>query len=363
MVLNSELLPTEFSCNDLVPTTATDDNGETTHAELSDCTDFATESASLKRKFRKSYGDRSPSAKSPSGKKLVVSKSKCPCFRDVKETCWITCSSCNQCFHCNCVGLNGLKQTGVEQIFGWKCFECFKPSFIHKLARNLDVDFRLIVQEEVENACSTTIKDMVVSATHEAVGKATQELVEQVSRKTNESVKTFAEVTVGKSHEVQKKIVDDIKEATASTVVIGEVCRKMDNDQVERERRKCNVIINKIPEPSSALSGREGKDQDIRFLCDNLGMDTNSIKTCFRAGSKVENTQGTASPRPLVVVMRDEETAKYWHDYGRGYHVQDTDFWVNADMCRTDRHMHFLMRQERRNRLAKSVTATQEKPQ
>ena len=61
--------------------------------------------------------------------------------------------------------------------------------------------------------------------------------------------------------------------------------------------------------------------------------------------------------------MKDEETAQYWHDYWRVYHVENTYFWINADLCRTDRHTHFLLRQERRNRLAKSVSTTQEKLQ
>ena len=337
-----------------VHTTATEDNGETTNGEISDCEIFSEPARASKRKYRKSYGNKSPSSKSPSFKK--VARDKCPCSKVVEDSCFITCVSCDQCFHCNCVGLAGLKQNSVDNILSWKCHSCFKPNFDYKLgSKNEHIDLRAIVQEEVKNACATTVKDLVVSATHEAVGKATEGLVEKVSKKTNESVKTFAEVTLGKSKEAQKKIIEDVKEATASTVVIGEVCRKMDSDQVERERRKCNVIINKVPESNGSFTGKERRDHDVKYLCENLDMNMGVIKTCFRVGASVKNAEGIISPRPLVVVMKDEETAQYWHDYGRGYHFENPDLWVNPDLCRTDRHTHFLMRQERRTRLKAAI--------
>ena len=68
----------------------------------------------------------------------------------------------------------------------------------------------------------------------------------------------------------------------------------------------------------------------------------------FRTGTMKKDSSGEPIPRPIVAVMLDEETARYWHNEGKGYRIGSS--WINPDLCRVDRENQFLARQERRKR-------------
>ena len=58
------------------------------------------------------------------------------------------------------------------------------------------------------------------------------------------AVKTYADVT----KESQKKIIEEASLTQSSKTVVENVVRKLDADKIEREKRKLNAVVLKVPE-------------------------------------------------------------------------------------------------------------------
>ena len=105
----------------------------------------------------------------------------------------------------------------------------------------------------------------------------------------------------------------------------------------------------------------------MEFLTQTCKIDKRDIVDHFRAGKVVTTTTSESrSPRPLVVKLKDSETANHCCDHGKGVRVKGPDsenavHWINPDLCAADREAQFFLRQERRKRFAAKMEERQKR--
>ena len=144
--------------------------------------------------------------------------------------------------------------------------------------------------------------------------------------------------------------------------LVKETVRQIDADQIERVKRECNVVINKVPEKTT--HGELSNDADLQFLYDTCGIQEHEVVSCFRAGKGVKlDADRKPLPRPLVVKFKTKKSAMWWSNDGKGWKVEDPDtgnvYWINQDLNRADREAQFFVRTERRKRLLERAKSTQ----
>ncbi len=128
----------------------------------------------------------------------------------------------------------------------------------------------------------------------------------------------------------------------ASTAGVDSLLREMS----ERDRRKCNVVIYGL---ASDAAGDETKAGDIL----NTVLKANvTIKKCVRTG-KDDN----ARPRPLLVTLASETEAHTALKCAPQLRKADDDYiktsvFLHADLTKAQREAEYLLREERRHRLA-----------
>ena len=260
--------------------------------------------------------------------KKSTTKAKCLCGKRVRSAVWICCCICNQWFHCDCVSLGGLTKESVEGILKWECYQCFRPSFLAETDKTL-ADKQLIRK---------IVKEEFSAVVREELNVAFKGVCTKADVKT--AMKTYADILKDENKEVIK--------ATSGPAAIKEVCKTLNVEQIEREKKKKNVIVSNISEPPTNLNGEERKTHDMRYLCHELDMEKEEIVTCFRTGKIQMESDGSLKPRPVVVVFKKEETATLWHNDKKG--TKTGSHWINADLCRADREAQFFARDERRKR-------------
>ena len=160
-------------------------------------------------------------------------------------------------------------------------------------------------------------------------------------------VKSYADV----AQKNQKEAIKEVALAQSSKTVVESVVRKMDADNVEREKRKANVVVLTAPEPNKN-SSEEKKAEDRKFCSNVLGIPASDIEGCWRAG-KLDESKPSEFCRPLVIKLKSELLVKEWTKDGRG-HKTGTGYWINRDLCAADRKANFLAREERRKRQQKN---------
>ena len=65
----------------------------------------------------------------------------------------------------------------------------------------------------------------------------------------------------------------EVIEASTAPAMIKEVCKSLNVEHIERERKKMNVVVSNVAEAPIGLSGEQKKEHDINYLADELGMD------------------------------------------------------------------------------------------
>ena len=259
------------------------------------------------------------------------SKKDCTCKQYISGAVWIMCESCYQWYHVDCVRLKGMTLPMVEIIQDYACPFCVVSAVMYQKLDNSD-QLKSMMQDVVKTelkAVKEEIKDVVINATSTAMKESTPDVVSSVVRET----KSYASVVEEKSVQNSQRIVE-------------EVTRNINNDKVERERRKQNVVIMKVPESKAPSAGQRRAD-DYKFCHEQLLIDKVEIDKVWRGG-KIDDTKDDFC-RPLIVRLVDEESVDYWTDGGKGYRT-DSGYWINRDLCRADRTANFLVRAERRKR-------------
>ena len=169
--------------------------------------------------------------------------------------------------------------------------------------------------------------------------KEAEKIADAVSNAVENKNKSYAEITAKQ----QKQLVNEVKTVAAAKEVVTQVCRKMDTDNIEREKRKLNVMISNVLEPTNG-SGREKYDEDMKFIKEIVGIPQKDFESLYRAGTpRTDNI-----PRPLIIKMVNGQCVDYWTVNGKGYKLQnytgynDQHCWINKDLCKADREAAFF---------------------
>ena len=144
--------------------------------------------------------------------------------------------------------------------------------------------------------------------------------------------------------EQTKEIADAVISKTAESTLAASL-KKIDTDNMARKRRVCNVVVKRVPESDKDSKEDQLKD-DREFAVKVLDIPDKIIVSTYRAGVVKEDEQdGTIIPRPLIIKLKSQADAEYWHDYGRGhrtaaeykYKERTCRYYVNEDLCLADR--------------------------
>ena len=268
----------------------------------------------------------------------------CQCKKYISGSFSLACEKCDNYWHYNCVGLKGLSQEAGECLEEWLCPNCLRPPTASLSSTSAAVcDLIPVIQQTVEDAVrraisntgpSDTVKELFNNSVTKAVDKA---------------VNSYAEVAA----KSQKKVMEEMSMSQASKEVVQQVARQLDVDKVEREKRKRNVCINKVPE-STKKNPRAREEEDFKFCTTELDIEARDINLCYRAGKIDTTTPGFC--RPLIVTMHSVEDVKFYTRDGRGNRTNFVDkatgknLWINKDLCHADRKANFQAREEAEKR-------------
>ena len=200
---------------------------------------------------------------------------------------------------------------------------------------------------------SHDVNQIVSDAVNDALQKFTGEAKTLIA---NTTKATYASTL----KEGLKEAIDErTTTATAKKVVI-----QFTADTAARAKREANVVVSGVKE---SLDAKQSKRDDLEFLTQTCKIDKRDIVDHFRAGKVVTTTTSESrSPRPLVVKLKDSETANHCCDHGKGVRVKGPDsenavHWINPDVCAADREAQFFLRQERRKRFAAKMEERQKR--
>ena len=292
---------------------------------------------------------------------------KCPCGQSNQSSYKLNCTrvDCRQSWHLDCVGLKGLPKPSIVKLEHWLCPFCYVlPTTVMKKdprVRSFNGGSSLSLSHAEDGDAINQILKVVHTAVKEGISSSDlctkSDVVDIVKENTTHAIKTYADVTATS----QKKVLDEMSAIQASKSVVEEVTRKMDNDKIEREKRKSNVCVLGIKE-STEDSAQLRNEQDLNVCVEQLGIKREDIDSCFRAGTK--NTDPSFC-RPLIIKMVNQETANKWTNNGRGlktdHPIDSGKFaYLNADLCKADRTASFFAREEwrkRRNQRTRQTSA------
>ena len=335
----------------------------------------------------------------------------CPCGEsNPQTTAKVDCISCHQIWHAECLGMGGVTEEMVRTWVDWVCPFCFvdswpgvvrsrpgkepsvgssqevvkeeeldRPVTLRELKEEL-VAFRgkMKVDSIADNkACSRgldsktcgTLKTIFKDELHainpvlrvtvsEAVQVAVTAAVESnVKNQFVEQKKTFADMARGLNDTIAKKAgmdKDMLTEVfrTENGDMLEKTEQNLNREQWEREVRKKNVVIRKLPECKSE-DAKARFTHDMNWLTEEAGVEKNDIVKCYRPGRRSE-----MKIRPLICVLKTEELVQKYTNYGKGFKISNGDddeddgtkdaMFINIDLSPADQLADFRARQVRK---------------
>ena len=255
----------------------------------------------------------------------------CPCQKYIGGEFSVGCDQCEKFWHYGCVGLKGLTEEMGRLLENWLCPDCYKSPHSYKENGNEENKaLREIIKEELQMFApklTSSLNDVINGSTEKTVNKA---------------VHLYSEVTA----KSQKKVIEDLSTAQASENVISKVQTKMHTDAYERNLRKLNLCVLKVPESKKATS-KQRQEDDAKFCLETLKIEKKDFISCHRAGKP--DPEKPDYCRPLIIKTADEESVNFYSNHGKGW--KESSYWINLDLCRADREIRFLARKERKKRL------------
>ncbi|KAL5254378.1 hypothetical protein ACHWQZ_G013980 [Mnemiopsis leidyi] len=213
----------------------------------------------------------------------------------------------------------------------WLCPDCFKSPHSYKESDNKENKaLRVIIKEELQ-----LFAPKLTNSLNNVINGSTEKTV-------NKAVHLYSEVTA----KSQKKVIEDLSTAQASENVISKVQTKMHTDAYERNLRKLNLCVLKVPESKKDTS-KQRQEEDAKFCLETLKIEKKDFISCHRAGKP--DPEKPDYCRPLIIKTADEESVNYYSNHGKGW--KESSYWINLDLCRADREIRFLARKERKKRL------------
>ena len=266
-----------------------------------------------------------------------------PCLCGVgpnNKSSMMQCTECKLWWHPACVGLEGLSNYTIKKLSAYKCPRCFtlSPEIIEKLGIEDKSDaepgsVKAEVQNEVKTLMPTIVKE-VVAGVKAALGPSS---VQQMVKEANDKIsKSWADIAKTE----QKKVIADVVEKTSDSAMQKSLSR-ISADLTEQKTRQRNCIISNVPE------GAGGNDTSLsNVVCDLSDgiLEDGDIAYCKRLGEKKTGTN-----RLILVVLKREDWAAEFHNFGRGRKL-DNNVWVNPDLTRTEREAQFKAREKKREK-------------
>ena len=311
----------------------------------------------------------------------------CPCyeaFGKERETAMlgateIQCRQCKIWWHCECAGIKGLNNDAIQLVESWNGPCCFVLSpFIAKVLRPVeDSEAELekpvtlkVLKEELtmlqgklkldrlndasqsppstsrnKGQCATT--ELMIKQQLHAYGPVIRATVKDVVEgHSSHMEKSWAAIAAQakKATSLDKEALTEVlEEREAKTIEKTQM--KWSATEIDREKRRKNIVIRKVPE-SKSDDGKERMKYDMDFLDEYCGIDANEIQRCFRAGQRDPTGK---KDRALIVVLETEALAKELTNDGDGLQVE-SGYWINRDQCPADAHAGFLARQAGKQR-------------
>ena len=305
---------------------------------------------------KKRTGRSKKSPKTSPSKRPEGSEDNCVCGKYMPAEVSIGCEVCEVYWHLSCVGLKGLTVEMVKVLEHWECPRCFVCPLVEPektpIADTVENQtLRLLIKEElhlINPVIRSTIQKCLPS---EVYSKADiEELLEESNCR---AVKSYADITASS----QKKVIKELSAVQTTKEVVKEVTSQLGVEMIEREKRKLNLCVMKVPE--STKSGPKDRQDDDKstFCVKTLGIPKEDIESCHRAGKK--NDDDSTFNRPLIIKMKNQKAHTFWSDNGRGYLVTGTKYYVNPDFCKADRDANFRVRKEKQRRRDAWVAAAE----
>ena len=272
----------------------------------------------------------------------------CECRTYIEEEYSLACASCDMYWHYCCVGLTGLTQEEGNHLSNWRCQNCFiSPHIKSKRSQTSNPDneetktLRNVIRQELD-ALTPCIRGVVENAVNEKIPtNLTSEKPKEISKIVNQAFQSWADVTASS----QKKVIEEMSLEQASQSVVTKVQTRMHTDTYERNLRKLNLCVLNVPESKKANS-KLRQEEDSNFCKETLKIEKSDFISCHRAG-KVDPDKPD-SCRPLIIQTADEESVNFYSNHGKGW--KESSYWINLDLCRADREIRFLAREERKKR-------------
>ena len=244
----------------------------------------------------------------------------CPCKMKTvgvrQNSPTITCCGCSLKWHVRCVGLHGMSAKEAAKYIEWRCPKCYV----------------LPLEESDFQANDPTLHENIISEVMKILPALVTTVVQETQK---QSDKTYASVV----KEAQESLIMDCFEKSSATVV-AKGMQKIEDDIVEWDRRKCNVIIRNVPECNDE-SSLQRRDYDMAKVQDILEIqDCKVIVRCVRLG-KLSGQESVC--RPLLVSFDKPETACRHHGNGKGVKSKD-GYWINPDLSKMQREANFRAR-------------------
>ena len=271
------------------------------------------------------------------------------------------CVTCARWWHTVCVGLLGLKEPELSLLKNWNCPLCYTfPDGMQKEKHDKVMkDLTTVVQAENEKLLNEikNIKNSVTTPDN-ILNTVKKELNENLEKQTMNWGNLFKS-NRAETAEVITQVISE-NSTKVLTDVVNSSKQRMDADKMEREQRKCNVVIRDVPEPTERLATDKMK-RDRAVVCQILSMEDEEIIKVRRAGPPIGSYRDDKrTARPLIITVTTPDIANSLHDYGRGTRRVSTDrrvaFWVNPDLIKADRDANFRARDAARLRRSGRLT-------
>ncbi|KAL5250782.1 hypothetical protein ACHWQZ_G016501 [Mnemiopsis leidyi] len=178
----------------------------------------------------------------------------CPCKKYIGGEFSVGCDQCEKFWHYGCVGLKGLTEEMGRLLENWLCPDCFKSPHSYIESDNEENKaLRVIIKEELQ-----LFAPKLTNSLNNVINGSTEKTV-------NKAVHLYSEVTA----KSQKKVIEDLSTAQASENVISKVQTKMHTDAYERNLRKLNLCVLKVPESKKDTS-KQRQEGDAKFCLETL---------------------------------------------------------------------------------------------
>ena len=167
-------------------------------------------------------------------------KDWCPCGQyDEEEVLAVLCDRCDQWWHLNCVGLEGLDKETAEALPKWQCPRC--------IMKHLGMG-NTIIQETVKTELEKAVPGIVKSVVEATVTS-------------KDFKKTFADIAAARAENMEKKVGKTVENTMHSAIkenqqaLLQQAAIKQDAERQAREMRKRNIVVSHLKESSKNTPG------------------------------------------------------------------------------------------------------------